>query len=400
MVESKLPDKHPGFVDKHSFLSRRPVAEGSALSAPSPRPRGGRRTIRLARNFERNVPSSAPWIALRERTGTGLRLFSIWTVAVLVLLGTGGIGLKWLFRYGQTGNCQSFVPMTSDSERLYCIQQAVDAGNLESLSMAMNLAGTWGENHPLFAESQHLLRDWSGMLFNLAQQELKAGRMDEAMRLVAQIPPLSPLYPEAQVAIATWQEEWHQGEKAMAQFEQALQQRDWQGALAGVASLSQLKSDYWRVQKVEQLNLRLSREQAAAASLQAARDLAAKKTAESLAEAMVMAQKMDSNVYVRHEAQHEREQWGRDLLQIAAEQLNKGDFAGAIATAQSVPQDNPLYQEAQDWIALSRASQVAQKDDLDALLKALETVRQIEPESPLFPQARTRAQLWQAKIQG
>ncbi|MDY7015328.1 MAG: hypothetical protein SVX43_17370, partial [Cyanobacteriota bacterium] len=398
--ESKLPEKQPGFVVKPSFPSRRLPSSSLKRSARSPRHLGSRRTIRLARNFERNIATAAPLAALRDKAGSGLRLFSIWTVAMLVLLGAGGISLKWLFRYGQASNCQTFVPITSDRERLYCLQQAIEEGDLDSLSVAMNLAGTWGEDHPLFAESQLLLRDWSSTLFDLARQDLKAGRLDEAVRSIAQIPPLSPLYPEARVAIATWQEDWERGEQAVTRFEKALQQQNWQGARQGVASLSALKLDYWRVQKVEQLRLRLSQEREAAATLQAARDLGKTKTAESLAEAMTLAQKIDPNTYVRQKAQRDREQWGQDLLQIAAERLNRGDFAGAIATARSVPKDNPLYKEAQDWIALSRASEVAQEDDIDALLSALETVRQIEPQSPLFAQARTRAQLWQAKIQG
>ncbi|MDY6785909.1 MAG: hypothetical protein SW833_25730 [Cyanobacteriota bacterium] len=400
MVESKLPDKKTGFVVKHSLLSHQPRSSSGKQSARLSPTRKGQRTIRLARNVERNIPTSAPLAALCQRTGNGLRLFSIWTIAILVLLGTGGIGWKWLLGYGQASNCQRFVPMTSDRERLYCLQQAVDAGDSDSLVAAVDLAGTWGEGHPLFAESQNLLRSWSNTILNLAREEIEAGRMDEAVGWIARIPPASPLYPEARVAIATWQEEWKQGEEVTQQVEKALQQQDWKGAKQGVASLSELKSDYWRVQKVEQLGLRLSQEQAAASNLQAARDLAAAKTAESLAEAMAMAQNIDARVYTRQEAQRDREQWGRDLLEIAAERLNNGDFAGAIATAKSVPKDNPLYSEAQDWIALSRASEVAQEDDINALLSALETVREIDPQSPLFSQARTRAQLWQAKIQG
>lgn len=290
--------------------------------------------------------------------------------------------------------------MASDSERLYCIQLAAESGDLESLLMAMNLVGTWEEDHPLFAEGQHLLRDWSSTLFNLAQQQLNAGRLQEAVRLASQIPVRSPLYPEARVAIAAWQQEWKQGKQAAGQFESALQKQDWRGAMQAVNELSEFKLNYWQVEKTNQLLLRLGQEKEAAGMLETARDLAESKTSESLAEAIALAKKIDPKTYAKREAQREQELWSRTLLQIAAERLDREDFAGAIAMAKAIPQDNALYKEAQDWITLSRASEVAQQDNINALLAALETVRQIDPQSPLFSQAQTRAQLWQAKIQG
>jgi hypothetical protein len=397
MVESSIPKQQPGLVVKPSSVTRQP---SPSTPKRSPGQQGNKRTIRLARSASDGLVSSERVGSPQRMTGRRLRLFSIWLIATLVLVGTGGIGTKWLVRYWPGNNCQTLVPMASDSERLYCIQLAAESGDLESLVAAMNLVGTWGEDHPLFAEGQHLLRSWSNTLFNLAQQQLSAGRLEEGVRLARQIPLKSPLYPEAQVAIANWQQEWQQGARATHEFEMALQKQDWRAAMQVFTDLSDFKLKYWHDQKANQLLLRLGKEKEATWMLQSARDLAEAKTPQSLTEAIALVKKIDATTYAKREAQLQQNQWSRTLLKIAAERLDSEDFAGAIATAKAVPQDNALYKEAQDWITLSRASEVAQQDDINALLAALETVRQIDPQSPLFPQAKTRAQLWQAKIQG
>ncbi|MBD2576139.1 hypothetical protein [Oscillatoria sp. FACHB-1406] len=345
-------------------------------------------------HFERN--SASP----QRNTSSRWQLLHLWSIAALLLIGTTGLGTKWLFRHWSASSCQTILPMTSDSERLYCIQVAAESGDLEALLGAIDLVGSWDKSHPLYVEGQTLLRDWSSMLFNLAQHQLNTGRLEAALDLTDKIPVKSPLYPEARLAIAAWQQEWQRGEQTVAQFETALQHREWKAAMKQIEGFSTFKIDYWRKQRAIELLTRLGKEKEATTTLQMARDLAQTPNSESLAEAIALAKKVDSSTYVGREAKSAQTLWSRTLLQMTAERLQQEDYAGAIATAKAIPQGDALYQEAQDWIALSRASESAQKNDVKAILLALETVRKIDPHSPLFAQAQTRVQVWQAKIQG
>lgn len=358
------------------------------------------RIIRLARGTPvlPHHPNTSP---LQPHQSYGfLRLFCLWLVAGLTLGGAGAIATKWLVRQKPPTSCQVFLPMAADSERLYCVQQAAESGEIESLAAAMNSVGSWHSGHPLYGEGQRLLRHWSNAVLNLAKQKIEKGNLVDAVFLAGLIPVRSPLYPEAQVEIATWTQEWQKGQAIARQFETALQQQNWVEARTFSTQLSEFELSYWRSAQAKTLSLQLSREQAAEQQLKTARQVAKRQTPEALTQAIRLVQDVHATTYLKASAKKEQHRWSRDLLKITAQRLESEDFAGAIATAKAVPHNDILYSEAQDWIALSQASETAQKDNIAALLDALEAIRQIDSQSPLFKQAKARAELWQAQIQG
>lgn len=321
-------------------------------------------------------------------------------MVLCLLLGAGFVSTKWLFHRLPPLNCEELLPMAADSERLFCWQQTVESGSLEDMVAAMNFLNTWQPHHPLYSEGQRLLRQWSESVLSLAQNELQAGDLTAALALINVIPVRSPLYPEAQVQIATWQQDWQKADTLAQNIETAIANQDWPTAQTTAERLSESSLEYWRNQRYHALTTLLRDEQAAATTLTEAEQLAASRHPQDLAQALNLVRSIPAATHVKTLAKAKQNQWSRTLLEITAQRLEQEDYEGAIATARVIPQDDTYYPEAQDWITLSQASETAQTEDMGALLDALDVVQKIQPQSPLFPQAKMRAELWQAQIQG
>lgn len=397
MVESTIRGKNTGSAQKiqtsRTSVSRIPQKRTHLHNREQ-------RIIRLARrtpslSSHRNISAG-----LHGKGYSLLRAFCVTAIIAIATIGVGGIGIKWLFQSLPTNNCYNPLPMTSESERFYCIQLATEGGDLESLSEAMNWVNRWEEKNPLYLQGQQALQEWSAQVLAMAKQQLHAGNLEAAIAIVGKIPLKSPLYPEAKVQIANWQKEWQQGAILTQEFDAALQQEKWFDAFDVAERFADFESEYWRSERADRLIVRLSREKTAAQTLKAARDLAKENTPEALAAAIAQAKKIDPKTHARQTAQGEENRWSRAILSIAENRLKNENFEGAIATAQTIPPDSALYTEAQDWITLTRAAKVAQKEDLTGLEDALEVVQAIDPNSPIFKQAKALAEQWQSQIQG
>jgi hypothetical protein len=244
-----------------------------------------------------------------------------------------------------------------------------------------------------------MLEKWSGLILEIAQQKISQGNQSEAVSVASKVPVNSPLYPEAQALIASWKQEWQRSEALVNQVKEALKVQKWQQASQSIAELSASKREYWSISRVDALMQQMAAEKLAWEQLEEARDLAKLNRLEQLEEAIALAGRVNPNSYVKVKAKAEQTQWSRTIVQIAATYFDQQEYASAVNVLERIPANTPLYQEAQDWIHLSRASEVAKKDTILALLDAIAAVRQIEPKSPLYNKASTQATLWQSQLQ-
>jgi hypothetical protein len=199
--------------------------------------------------------------------------------------------------------------------------------------------------------------------------------------------------------IALWQREWRQGKTIARQFEAALKQQNWQQASKQLTALSELDLAYWHRVRREELQQQLTAEARAWQQLEQARELAKTNQLAQLQEAAILAARVSADSYASARAQAELLQWSRSLLDIAAAFFNDQNFEQALRIAESIPVNTALYEEARDWMWLNRAAQAAQKGHLLALVDALAAVRQIDPESPVYPLATAQTERWQVQVQ-
>ncbi|NES19047.1 MAG: hypothetical protein F6K41_08975 [Symploca sp. SIO3E6] len=323
----------------------------------------------------------------------------LWLSILSLVGGAVASGLLLLTKLPPPINCQQISLLSPDGDRFHCAQLAADSGEAKDLVAAITLVKSWPKEHSLYPEAQRMMTEWSGAILQQGQKQINQGNQSEAVAIASQIPVTSPLYPEAQAAIASWQQEWQRSQETLGKFKDALKGQNWRQAFLLLNQLSRLNPDYWNLSRTDALVRQVSTEREAWEQLEEARTLAQSNRLPKLEEAIQKASKINPNSYIKAQAQVELSLWSRTLLRISAIELEQGNFAQAINIAQRIPINTSLYQEAQDWIRLSRASEAAQADNILGLIDALAGVRQINPKSPVYPTALTQGTLWESKLQ-
>ena len=394
-----------GQDSKASTLEKRPewelpTGKNSQSQRPtSVPPKKRRRRRRDPNNILPNTTLQKPNARSREKR----RRFWRWSLLWLSILSILGIsvtsGVLLLTKLPPPVDCQRLSPLASDSDHLYCAQRAAASGKLEALVAAIKLVDNWTADHPLYSEAQHQLRGWSEAILELAQQKIKQGDHLGAMKIAQQIPSNSPIYPKAKAAIATWQDQWQQGQETIRKFKAALVGQNWFRASQLIGLLSQSDRSYWNASRLQTLMKQLASEKLAWEQLEEARNLAKTNRLTQLQEAIVLVSKINPNSYVKAQAEREQTRWSRTLVQLAAISFKNQDFPGIVKMLAWIPPNTSLYQEAQDWILLARASQTAKDNNIVAWVDALAGVRQIRPDSPVHQLALQQATLWESQLQ-
>lgn len=331
----------------------------------------------------------------------------IWLGVFLVCGSTAGLAVLWLAILPPPPNCQQISRLAADAERLYCAQEAAAKGEFKQIIAGIQLVAPWGEDHPLYASAQSSLADWSYRLLAIAQAKIEQNDLKGAVAIARQIPPNSPVYAEAEAAIASWEQNWNRGQDIYNKAQAALKAQKWQQAGEYAQALSTLDNDKWR-QRAVPLRQQIAVEKLARQKLQQAQQIAQGQTPEQLTQAIALVQKIAPKTYAYAEAKTEVSRWSRALLKLATAKLEQQDITGAIAIAEKVPKDSSLNSEAQDLIQLSRAYEAAAvgksaskpvHEQLWNLVAALNIVRQIGPERPLYKTAQTQIEQWEKQRQ-
>lgn len=137
--------------------------------------------------------------------GTVKWFWSSLTLGLAATLATSGLGVWVLLAMiapAAENDCTHLHPtlhaQTPERAVLVCLQAAIAAGDTTAIPVALAWVGRWGPTHPLYNESQELLKIWSHTLLDTASAHQKTGRIAEAIALMEHIPFTSPLYPKAQ----------------------------------------------------------------------------------------------------------------------------------------------------------------------------------------------------------
>ncbi len=332
----------------------------------------------------------------------GKRNFWQWQLIWLtVLVGFGVTSVAaflWLLTMPPPPNCQQLSPLAADGERLYCAQQAAKSGKLEQLESAIVMVQAWPKEHPLYAQGQHFVGEWSKVILGFAKAKIEAGDLKGAMGIVAKIPKTSPSYPEVQEAVAAWEKNWQEGQKLYDTAQAALKVDDLKKAWDYAQALFKLDNIFWSQKRYNQLVQQIALERNGWQRLEEARELAKDQTPQKFAEAIVLARKIDSKLFARAKAEEEITGWSKILLAMANKRLQAKDLLGAIASASVVPPDSPLFAEAQDLMQFGRALAVTWNQSITtplgehifSLLEGKGAASQIAPGRPLYQKAKAQ----------
>ena len=345
------------------------------------------------------------------KVGRKVRAFPwVWNFLWLILLaGSSCVGfwaIAWLTRIPPLPNCEEISAFSADSDLLYCAKTLAETKAADRLTAAIELATPWPETHPLYAEAQPLLTDWSEALLDVARRQVHKGELTVAIGLAERIPEKSPIYAQAQASIQGWRAEWDRGQAIQSQVKQLIESRNWPQAGESLQALKKLYTDYWLQHQFRRLQQQIRMEQQAWSQLEQARELAQSQQPEGLGEAIALARQINLQSHAWAEAKGEIDRWSHDLLFYSFRRWELGDLDGAIAAVQQVPADPTLAPEAQDLIQFSHAQRLASSisnwqpslNQIFYLSEAITAAQQIPSRSPFYQSAQTNLQNWREQL--
>jgi hypothetical protein len=358
---------------------------------------------------------------------------AFWAVLAAMVGGTGITSYLLLIAVPPTPNCQGILPISTDSERLYCAQVGADTKQLPKLRAAVNLVQGWTDRHPLYGEAQRLLKSWSEDLIRVGRKQLNEGKIEQAIATLKVVPPSSPIYDRTQETIAKWSSQAQDSAKIDGRFERSMKAGDWNQAFGILQSVQRMRGTYWSSYKHDKMASKLAQERDGWDKLQEAKDALEDKESDDyntrakrlelavkaaqkgkgkapvvetplpkepapIVNAMKLANQIDPTTYVYQEGQILRSKWSKHLVQLSVGLYKAQNFNEAISIVQKVPQDVSVYAEAQDWVKLNQAHVWAGKRHMLALMDAVAQVKKIPKTSAIYTLARTKQSNWQAML--
>ncbi|AFY96613.1 hypothetical protein [Chamaesiphon minutus] len=411
-------DSDEPLADRSGYSSANAASQNPAVAA-------------MSKIFDKDLFSEAvaPISKLNLPTVTLNPWSAFWAVLAAMVGGTGITSYLLLIAVPPTPTCQGILPVSTDSERLYCAQVGADTQEIPKLRAAVNLVKDWTDRHPLYRESQRLLKEWSEDLTRAGRKQLNAGQIDKAIATLKIIPPTSPIYDRTQETLAKWSVQSKDSASIEAKFEGAMKTGDWNQAFVILQSVQRMRGSYWSGFKYDKMSAKLAIERDAWDKLQEAKDALVEKDSddyntrakrmelavkaakkgkevelplpqqpEPIVKAMKLANLIDPQSYAYLEGQTLRSKWSRHLVNLSVDLYKQQNFNDAIAIVQKVPQDVSIYAEAQDWVKLNQAHVWAGKRHLLATIDAIDRVKKIPKTSPIYTLARTKQSNWQSML--
>jgi hypothetical protein len=352
---------------------------------------------------------------------------AFWLVLAAIVGGTGAFSYLLLISVPPTSNCRGITPLSTDSERLYCAQVGAQNGELKGILAAMEVVKSWNEGHPLYADAQKFLGNWSKDLTKIARKQLNEGDLEGAISSLKQIPANSPTYDKTQELIGRWSEQSAKGGAIAEKFEKSLKNAQWDHAFVQLQTVQMMRGRYWNTYKHEQMSLRLAQERDGWDRLQAAKEALReeknngylvganqkdldKEIAEAkegvglpeypapLVAAIEIANQIDNKTYVYQQGQELRSVWSKQILKLSIAKHQEKNYIEALGIAQKVPKDVNSYAEAQDWVKLNQSEASADKRHILALMDSVAQAKRIPKSSKIYSLAQGRIAQWKGLV--
>ncbi len=347
------------------------------------------------------VGSSPPLTGRRERIQRFTGGVQFW--AILIVLFAGGVGfvsIALLLKLPAVPNCPAtFWPTASASMRLYCAQVAANKQTAENLLEAIALVEGLPADHPLRPEINRSIEQWSLDILKIGDQKFQAGQLNEAIKIARKIPAGVSAYKLVEQRIDGWQAIWSKAQAIYDKVEQLLRKSNWNQAFAEAGQLTYVDNKYWATTKYEQLTklIRLTRE--ASAQLDKARDLSKSNLVDDLLAAIKEAQKISRQSYAYKQAQDLIAECANKLVKLAENRLEQLNWQGAIDIANKLPPILKLPQMKSDLINLAQAMSSAESGTSADLEKAIASAQKLRSDRPLYKRAQQLIGRWQRETE-
>ena len=343
----------------------------------------------------------APPVTPKQKRQGWLKNWMFWAaLAGLISGGAGLISVAMLLKLPAAPNCPSiFWPMASASVRLHCAQVAANKQTVNDLLQAIALVQALPKDHPWRPEINRFLEQWSLDILDIGDEAFQAGKLQEAIAIARKVPQDVPAYQLVEKRIDGWQSMWSQAEAIYKEAEAELREQHWHQAFMAAVRLLNVDNNYWTTTKYEELNNRIETTREDSNKLAKAQRLAQTGSLDNLLEATKLADSIGSNSYIYQDVKDALVGFGRKLLDMAQEMLDKRDFQEAIAIANQIPASTSLQSEAQDFVTIAEAWQSAGSGTVPSLEAAIATAQKLGSDRPLYNKAQELITRWQLEME-
>lgn len=328
-------------------------------------------------------------------------------LAILLPVGFGLWAVAALMRLPDPLNCDISTTSDSGAAHFYCAQAAAQNESADSLQRAIQMMNMLPKGHPLRAEGDRLIEEWSLEILAIAEDEFQNGQLEEAIDIARKIPGRSPSADLANDTVEEWETVWSNAETIYEDAKAAIRRRQWQSAFAEARELVRIENQYWAsTQYMALLNeIQTEKDSSELAAKQEEERKTRQRNRETLSAADVLT-----------DWEEERAAEDANRLNRARSLASSGTVAGleeAISEARGVVWGTEQYEEAQalieDWQAqmelaedrpyLDRAIALAGQGDVESLRAAIQEARQIPSYRTLYDDAQTKIEAWTLEIE-
>lgn len=323
-------------------------------------------------------------------------------VLALLILVPGGIGVlavSLLFRLPALPNCPKiFWPVASASLRLYCAESAANKQTVEDLLVAIDLVNSLSKDHPLRPEINRQIEKWSMDILNLAEEMFQAGQLSEAIASAEKTPEHTPAAAEVSKRINQWRSIWDKAEETYQKSEELMRQEQLNSAFKEATLLLNLGNNYWATTKYQELTDLVAITREDSQKLAKARSLIEQSSLDSWIEATKLIEQLSNESYLKEAGQKEIATVGKKMMNLAEETLKNGNWQEAINIANKIPGSANLQENVKDFVLLAKANIPALLDTVAGLKDAIAQAQKIGQERPLYQKAQSSIRTWQESI--
>ncbi|MBV6627169.1 MAG: chromosome segregation ATPase [Rivularia sp. (in: Bacteria)] len=325
----------------------------------------------------------------------------LWAFLLAFVPGTiGFMAMAILLKLPSAPNCPSiFWPLASASVRMHCAQVAASKETVKDLLQAIDLVKNLPQNHPLRSEIDRNVEDWSRDILQLADQSFQAGRLEEAIEIARKIPSDVSASKLVEDQIDSWKLTWSKANDIYEKAEGEMREQRWQSAFMQSAKLLRLNNRFWASTKYEELNKLILGAKEDGQKLAKAESLSKSKNVDQILRAIKLAQSIGKNSYVYQKAQEAIPDFGMRMLELAENKLEQRDADEAIYIAQRIPPISEIEPETTDFIALAEAQRNAWTGTISGLEAAIASAQEIDSNRPIYRKAQKLIATWQLEIE-
>ncbi len=316
-----------------------------------------------------------------------------------ILTGTLAFAVTSLFRMPNLPNCRAiFWPTASAAMRLQCAESYASQGGVDFLLEAIALVEQLPDDHPLRAEINAKVENWSREILASADTMFHQGELEDAIATAQKIPPNTAAADEVETSIRRWQKIWGEGSDIFEDAKTMLVDGNFKDAFGLSVQLLDISNDYWSKTKYNELTKLIGLAREDSRKLGKIKRLAGKRTISGFKEALKLLASIKSESVLFDEATAMKKELAKDMLDMAETSLARKQLPQAEEILAAIPRNEGLDEEIADFQVFTEAYRRAWSGDALGLDSAITRLQSMGRDRPLYDRAQTLIAQWRAEI--